>query len=245
MNSSIEHNPVIEGHPWKRAVSWIAFLSLFFLLTYSFTNWFASRRADVPSIAFGWERRVPFLPWTIVPYWSIDVLYPISLLMASTRLELDRQARRLFAAQLISVFCFLLFPLRCVFERPETSSAFGWLFRVLFGFDRPFNEAPSLHVSLAVVLWIFFSARLQGFRRNAMRAWLVLVIISTMTTHQHQFIDLPTGILAGLLAVALVPDDAALRVRTQRLRRAAFYLSGSVLLAAIVIKFAGSAAQAR
>ena len=195
-----------EPLSWKPRLTSLAFLVLFFLVSYNFANWFTSRRAHVPSIAFGWESRVPFLPWTILPYWSSDLLYAASISLCSTRRELDRHTKRLFAAQVISILCFLVFPLRCIFERPETSGIFGWFFHVLLFFDMPFNQAPSLHISLVVIFWSFFSAHLNGLWWIAMRAWLVLVAISTMTTYQHQFIDLPTGVLAGFFVIAVFPD---------------------------------------
>ena len=220
-----------------RALLWLAVLGPFFFLSYGFANTVTSHRAYVPSVAFGWERSVPFLPWTIVPYWTSDLLYAVSLLVCATRRELNMHVKRLVAAQVISVGCFLAFPLRCVYERPETHGFFGWLFDVLMGFDKPFNQAPSLHVSLAVILWSRFSAHLDGAWRAAMGGWLVLVAISTMTTYQHQFLDLPTGALAGLLAIALFPDAH----KSQRMRLSTFYLSGATLATAIAIQVGGLA----
>ena len=224
-----------ENRPWFLALLWLAVLTPFFFLTYGFANSVTAQRAFVPSIVFGWERTVPFLAWTIVPYWTSDLLYGLSLLVCATRRELNTHVKRLVAAQVISVACFLAFPLRCVFERPETHGFFGWLFDVLLGFDKPFNQAPSLHVSLAVILWSRFSTHLQGFWRTAMGAWLALVSLSTMTTYQHQFLDLPTGALAGLLTIALFPDGSRDR-RGQRLRLATFYASGALLFAAVACK---------
>ena len=91
---------------------------------------------------FGWELGTPFIPWTIVPYWTSDLLYVLSLLVCTTRREVDMHAKRLLAVQVISAISFLVFPLHCAFERPETHGFFGWLFTVLLGFDKPFNQAP-------------------------------------------------------------------------------------------------------
>jgi hypothetical protein len=231
---------VSEKRPWFLALLSLAVLSPFFFLTYGFANRVTSQLAYVPSIEFGWERYVPFLAWTIVPYWTSDVLYGFSLLVCSTRRELHLQVKRLITAQAISVGCFLAFPLRCVFLRPATHGFFGWLFDVLLGFDKPFNQAPSLHVSLAVILWSRYSAHLHGYWRTAMGAWLVLVSLSTMTTYQHHFLDLPAGALAGLLVIALFPEGTLDR-RAQRLRLATFYASGAVLAAATACKVGGLA----
>ncbi|MFX7052290.1 phosphatase, partial [Acinetobacter baumannii] len=92
-----------------------------------------------------WERHIPFLPWTILPYWSIDLLYGFSFLCCRTPRETDRHALRLLTTQLIAVACFLAFPLRFAFVRPATDGLFGALFASLAAFDLPFNQAPSLH----------------------------------------------------------------------------------------------------
>ncbi len=229
----------VEARPWGRALLWLGLLGPFFFLSYGWANQVTSQRAHVPSFAFGWERWVPFLPWTIVPYWTSDLLYAASLFVCTTRKELGTQVKRLVAVQVISVLCFFAFPLRCLFVRPETTGPFGYLFGVLSGFDKPFNQAPSLHVSLALILWDRFSRHSQGWRRIAVGAWLLLVGVSTMTTWQHQFIDLLTGWLVGLLAIALFPEAGAAGM-PQRRRLATFYLSGSVVCAAIAFKTGGA-----
>jgi len=65
-----------EALPWRRGVVWLLFLGPFFFLSYGFANWWAATRAVPGIIVFDWERHIPFLPWTIVPYWSIDLLCP-------------------------------------------------------------------------------------------------------------------------------------------------------------------------
>jgi len=74
---------------WKAAALWLLFLAPFFYATYGFANWLASRRGDVGSIMFDWERHIPFLEWTIVPYWSINAFYGLSLFVAGTAREHD------------------------------------------------------------------------------------------------------------------------------------------------------------
>src|SRR5258706_2023183 len=198
-------------HPWVRALAWLAFLAPFFLLTYGFANWVTSLRGDVRAIVFGWERWIPFVPWTIVPYWSTDLLYAASLFVCRTRRELNTHARRLIAAQLISVSCFLLFPLRFTFQRPPTQGLFGAMFDALGSFDKPFNQAPSLHVSLTVIMWSRFAAHLRGVPLWLMRAWLAMAALSTLTTYQHHFIDLPTGLLCGIGLLTCVAPKARSR----------------------------------
>ena len=147
---------VPEPRPWKAAALWLAFLGPFFFASYGLANWLAGRRAGVGSVAFDWERHIPFLAWTILPYWSIDLFYAVSPFVCSTRRELSVHCRRLLAAQLLCVACFLAFPLRFSFTRPAADGLFGALFTALAGFDKPFNQAPSLHIALLVILFVAY-----------------------------------------------------------------------------------------
>lgn len=207
--SATDHASAQSARPWKRAALYLALLGPFFFASYGFANWIASQRSGVPVIVYEWEKAIPFLPWTIVPYWSIDAFYAISLFLCVNRKELDTHALRLFTAQLISVACFLAFPLKFSFDRPATDGVFGTLFDVLMGFDKPFNQAPSLHISLLIVLWVLYAKRLPGVWQWMLHAWFLLIGVSVLTTYQHHFIDIPAGALAGMLCLWLWPDEGA------------------------------------
>ncbi|MGJ7903738.1 phosphatase PAP2/dual specificity phosphatase family protein, partial [Lysobacter sp. 1R34A] len=220
--------------PWGRAVLWLALLGPLFFLSYGYANSVAASRGAVPHIVFAWEQAIPFWAWTIVPYWSIDLFYGISLFVCRDRRELDIQALRLLTAQAIAVACFLLWPLRYTFERPDSDGLFGWLFDVLLGFDKPFNQAPSLHIVLLIVLWVRFARHLRGGWRWLLHAWFALIGVSVLTTFQHHFIDIPTGLLAGWLCVWLWPErvaapwrGAAVARDRQRWQLAAVYCAGA------------------
>lgn len=233
------------GRPWKRAAAWLAFLAPFFYLTYGVANWLASARGDVGAVVFDWERHVPFLDWTIVPYWSINLLYGASLFVCADRAELDRHARRLLTAQVAAVAFFLALPLRFTFVRPETDGLPGFLFDVLGGFDRPFNQAPSLHIALLVVLWALYARHVPRWARLGLDLWFVLIGLSVLTTYQHHFIDLPTGALLGLFCLWLWPDhrpgplDGRLAADPRRRRLAGRYLAGAAVLAALGLWLGG------
>jgi hypothetical protein len=225
----------MSERPWLRALAWLLFLGPFFFLTYNFANAEASRRAYVATLMFPWERHIPFIGWTILPYWSSDVLYALSLGICRTRSELDLHGKRLLAIQVFSIACFLAFPLRCAFPRPSISGWEGDLFGALHSFDQPFNQAPSLHVGLAVILWMRFRAHSTGPLRIVLGAWFFLMVASTLTTWQHQFIDIPTGAWAGLMVMAALPER---RVADAQFPLTLSYLAGAVVctVAAFVLR---------
>ena len=197
--------PLAE-RPWRRALGWLCFLGPFFYITYGTANWLASLRSDVPSIVFGWEQAIPFLGWTIIPYWSINAFYGASLFVCETRDELDTHGRRLLTAQVIAVLCFILLPLHFTFTQPETDGLSGFLFAALTSFDQPFNQAPSLHIALLVILWVLYARHLPRWALWLLHPWFFLVGTSVLTTYQHHVIDIPTGALLGLFCLWLWPD---------------------------------------
>ncbi|MCM2313546.1 MAG: phosphatase PAP2/dual specificity phosphatase family protein [Thermoanaerobaculia bacterium] len=228
-----------EKRPLLRALGWLALLGPFFFASYGLANTLASRRLGVGSIAYGWEHAIPFVPWTIVPYWSIDLFYGLSLLICATRRELDRHAQRLLAAQLISVACFIAFPLRFSFDRPAADGIYGALFTALGSFDKPFNQAPSLHISLLVLIWVRLAAHTRPmWLRVVLHVWMLLVGVSVLTTYQHHFIDIPTGLAVGFAILWALPEGtrsplAGMSVASdaQRKRLAAIYALGAVVVA--------------
>ena len=237
-----------HGRPWGRAALWLALLGPFFFATYGLATWVTARRPEVASAVFGWEHAIPFVPWTIVPYWTIDFLYGLSLFVCIDRRELGTHARRLLTAQIVAVASFLLFPLRFTFERPATEGVFGDLFRLLTAFDQPFNQAPSLHIALLVILWALFARRFHGVARIVFHAWFALIGVSVLTTWQHHFIDLPTGALLGFFCLWLWPQEgpapfvAARATRDRRrLRLALRYAIGALAAAALAIVDGGAA----
>ena len=182
----------------------LAGLSIFFFTSYNLTNWYTANLSDVGSLFFSWESLIPLWPWTIVPYWSIDLMYGLAILLATSKQSLKILCLRLFSAQIICITCFLIFPLKFSFERPNLDGFLGLWFDVLMGFDKPFNQAPSLHITLLVILWQFYNCYFQSkFNQLLLHVWCFLIALSVLTTWQHHFFDVPTGLWAGCFCIWL------------------------------------------
>jgi protein-tyrosine phosphatase/membrane-associated phospholipid phosphatase len=200
----------MRKHPtpilWKRGALWLAFLGPFFFLSYGWLNHVTSLRNDVGVVVEAWEHTIPFVPWLMLPYMSIDAFYAASLFLFRKKSTLDRHAKRLLLATVISFIGFLLYPLQFTFVVPKAEGFNGMLQAVLLGFDKPYNQAPSLHISLLMVLWVLYAKKLTGLWRLALHGWFSAIAASVLLVYQHHFIDIWTGALVGVACLYLIPD---------------------------------------
>ncbi len=206
-----------DGRPWRRATAWLAGLCVFFYASYSFSNWLASLRAGVPVVVYDWEHAIPFVAWMIIPYWSTNLLFAVSLFFCRSRTELDSHAKRLLTAQVVAVSCFILFPLRTSFPVPELDGIFGFFFAALGAVDLPYNQAPSLHIAVTTILFALYGKVLPRWAVPLFAAWSLLVVGSVLTTYQHHFVDIPTGLLLGLVCIWIWPPNGGNRLLHWRL----------------------------
>src|SRR5947208_15529144 len=95
-----------------KALAVSAGLSVLFLIVYSGCNWITGQRSHVGSFYFQWERAIPFVPFMILPYMSIDLFFVAAPFLCRTDQELRVFSRRVVAAIPISGISFLPFPLR-------------------------------------------------------------------------------------------------------------------------------------
>lgn len=190
------------------------FVSAAFTIAYGLSNHLTSARSDIGHGVFDWERAIPFVDWTIVPYLSICGFFAASFFVGGDRDVQARHAMRLLLALALSLMCYAAFPLRFTFERPVTSGVSGLLFALLSAVDLPYNRAPSLHIGVLVILWVRFAPLRGGARRLALDVWFTLIALSVLTTYQHHVIDIPAGAAVGLLSIALTrrPRPALRRV---------------------------------
>lgn len=184
----------------KERVMWLVYLGMLFFLLYGSANEFASLTSPHPAWLFAWEKHIPFIDLFIVPYMSSDVVFIIAFLLGQTRIELRTVAVRVAFIVLLSVSIFIVMPLQFSYIKPDITH-FQFLFTLLET-DKPFNQLPSLHVSFAIIFWFSMRRHIKPlWLKVLLGSWLLLIIISTLFVFQHHFIDLPTGLLVGFLAV--------------------------------------------
>ena len=189
----------------KTSLLKLALVGMLFYASYGLSNHYAASLAYVPEVAFAWERNIPFWEWTILPYWSLNLMYAVAFFLCRDTREQNRYVARLVSAQIVATTCFMLFPLYFGWPKPPTDGLWGVMFDSLVAFDLPYNQSPSLHIALSIIVGAFYWTRFPKIRLPIL-LWQSLIALSVLTTYQHHFIDVPTGALLGWLVLWAIPQ---------------------------------------
>lgn len=194
---------------WYYRVLGLVILAPLFFIVYGWANNYTAKLNPIliKEIVYNWEQYIPFIPSTILPYWSIDLLYGISLFLPMTFLAFRQHFLRLLVATPIAAVFFINFPLTFSTPKPIIDSIWNVFFVSLSEFDKPYNQAPSLHIILLVIIWQAFLPYFNKTGKYLWHFWSFLIGISVLTTFQHHFIDVPTGFFVGVFICYLFPFE--------------------------------------
>ena len=181
-------------------------LSILFLIVYCACNWITARRGNVGSFYFEWERSIPFVPFFILAYMSIDLFFVVAPFLCRSDQELSIFAKRVGVAILAAGICFLLFPLRFAFSRPHADGWLGGIFDWFRGMDAPYNLLPSLHAALMLILVDVYFRHTRGLIRIAIVVWFALIAISPVLTYQHHVVDIAAGFVLAAFCFWIFRD---------------------------------------
>lgn len=192
------------GRPWQawwrccRAQRWMIAAALLSFISYFGTGHIPGLVAHrVPSTWI--DRVIPLLPATAYGYVS---LYPLLLgnlvYLVPRPLALLPVLRAFILANVLSGIWFVCY--RTTAERPPLPPGAGaGLLGLLWSADPPYNALPSLHTVYSVLIGAAH-LRWRSRYRWAIVAWSAIVIATTLTTKQHQLLDVIAGIVfAGLI----------------------------------------------
>lgn len=204
-----------------------------FVIVYSGCNQFTSTRSDVGTFMFEWERHLPFVKELVVPYWSLDLFFCGAFFLCRSKVELNLLTKRLIGVTIASGIFFLLFPLKLGLPRPVPEGWTAPLFHALYFNDLPYNLAPSLHISLRSLVWVFYGAHLTGWVRRGVKIWFILIGLSTLLLWQHHLVDVASGFVMGWVIAALIPDPRQLGTRNPSRKYALRYGAGALACAGL------------
>ena len=219
-----------------QALAVSAGLSLLFVAVYGTTNWLASFRPDVSIFVFNWERSIPFVPFFILPYLSIDLFFISAPFLCRSVEELRTFAERVIATITVAGVCFVILPLRCAFPPVTLHGWFGTVFASFLALDRPYNLLPSLHAALGLILFDHFFRRTRGLVRAAVIIWFFLIALSPLLTHQHQVADIVSGMaLAGYCFYVFRTERGPVNFITSNFAIGMVYLGAAIPLFAAAV----------
>jgi membrane-associated phospholipid phosphatase len=145
-----------------------------------------------------------FHPGWVWMYQSVYLLISLPPLLSETHAQLAVYTRGFLFMTAVAVAFYVFLPIEA--PRPADVPHDG-MWAVLLLYDRTINTFPSLHVAMATHS-LLFGAWLAGPRRSpvvklslaAGTLWLLLVMVSTLTTKQHYAVDLPAGVALGMVS---------------------------------------------
>jgi hypothetical protein len=174
-------------------LGWSFWVGVAFFAVYPTMNWLTSLRPAPWHLYFPAELAIPFVPMFIWPYLSMYLLFALPLVFIPAE-RMPPLGRQLIAGSLISAVCFLLLPAELGFVRQVPAGApYAALYARVFRIDRPYNLVPSLHVIFSTAIGLACADFARPAARVAILAWLVVIVASTVLTHQHHLLDLATA----------------------------------------------------
>lgn len=150
----------------------------------------------------GWiDRMIPFVPNAVYLYESLYLLMPVAPWLMRSKEELYRYSSGLILMSFVG-FCFFFF-LPTSNPRPVDVLDTNILYRTLILLDSELNAFPSLHTAYALFHSacchvIFCKGSWHKLVRWIFWIWALLIMLSTLLTKQHVFIDVLSGALLGI-----------------------------------------------
>lgn len=153
-----------------------------------------------------WDHAIPFLPWTIHPYWLVFTapLYPVFCIQSRSLFRRTALAYAVLVA--LAMLTFMLFPVTSLRLRADVSgldpSAFSiWALRLTYAADPPFNQFPSLHMAAMTL------CALAASRAKRVFGWITVVpvlsvAVAICTLKQHFIWDGVAGLFLALVVYA-------------------------------------------
>ena len=187
--------------------AYLACISVLIGLPYLFINNNISRMLESGlSVEIALDSSIPFIPYSLIPYFSLYLYYPIFAYILTTddhRSQGFEIIKYFLMMTWFSFFFFIAFPTEIHLRQQLPASQLDQLYQIMYFVDSPYNAWPSLHVSHSLFI-ILASIHLKSTTSDISQQtkiflialWLCLVI-STLTTKQHYVFDAVSGALVG------------------------------------------------
>jgi hypothetical protein len=176
----------------------------FFWSVYWTADFVAGRAPQRFDVALPLDRSIPFLPWTALIYLTITPLLCLAPFIFRTPARLVPLVITMSLEVAFAGIVFCVFPVALSFPAHEVAGIVGVFYRLADDINLTYNCVPSLHVAFAV-------AAAWAYRRRDKPAWTWFVtlwsgaiVLSTTLSHQHHIVDVATGALLAVAAMAWI-----------------------------------------
>ena len=147
---------------------------------------------------------IPVVPPFVVPYVSLQpLIYASAVLFLLFRVRiLQSTALAMTATFLVSYVFYAL--LQTYIDRPALTGTDPFTQQILavYASDNPFNDFPSLHVSLSTILAVHWW-RVDWRVGLPIAIWVTLVVMSTVLVKQHHLLDIVGGLILAFATSAI------------------------------------------
>jgi len=198
-----DQNPAV----WQAFFRTSLLCGFVFSICYYPADWLAENAPQRWQFFMEWERHIPYHPLWFLPYFSAFILVSIIPFHLKSTKEIKSWGKATILAIIIATPFFILLPTQSAHPVSD-EKILSEIYKYSILISRHHNLFPSLHVALS---FIAIRSLINNSNRKTQKiliAWLAIISASTLLTHQHHLIDIPSGILLGWLCTSLVKRRA-------------------------------------
>ena len=146
------------------------------------------------------DNYIPLLPLFVIPYLFGLIFWIFTILKIN--LSKDEKLIKEFnlmiiLASIISVAIYILIPTFVTRPVVTGTDMFSEILRFIYSNDQVYNAAPSGHTFYTILCFVGLNRLIPG-KKYLLGILSVLIIISTVLTKQHNFLDIVIGIVFAL-----------------------------------------------
>lgn len=143
---------------------------------------------------------IPLLPLFVIPYLFGLIFWIFTILKIN--LSMDERLIKEFnlmiiLASIVSVAIYILIPTFVTRPVVTGTDIFSEILRLIYSNDQVYNAAPSGHTFYTILCFVGLNRLVPG-KKYLWGILSILIIISTVLTKQHNFLDIVLGIVFAL-----------------------------------------------
>lgn len=149
------------------------------------------------------DKKIPVIPWTVFIYnsWYPSMILIYFLIAVDHKDVFYQLIPAYILVHIVSFLFYMFFQNKVVRGKIPGNGFASWVLNITRHANNPYNGCPSVHVSTCTLTIIASIA--SGFS-PVLTLFIVVyktaIIISTLTTEQHVFIDVVWGVILGIAA---------------------------------------------